>query len=26
MSDEVPDQWSKFIQINADFYKSGTRA
>ena len=25
MGDEVPEQWSKFIQINADFYKNGVR-
>jgi NAD-dependent dihydropyrimidine dehydrogenase PreA subunit len=23
MADEVPDPWSDFIQINADFYKTG---
>jgi len=26
MEDEVPNQWSHFIQINADFFKSGKKA
>ena len=25
MGDEVPEQWSKYIQINTDFYKTGVR-
>ncbi len=25
MEDEVPGQWKHFIQINADFYKSGAK-
>lgn len=25
MADEVPEQWNKFIQINAEFYKKGVR-
>lgn len=25
MADEVPDQWSDFIQLNAEFYKTGRR-
>ncbi|MCW3060534.1 MAG: ferredoxin family protein [Capsulimonas sp.] len=26
MEDEVPAQWSQYIEINAEFYKSGKRA